>query len=278
MTLQVKDVREAMTQVDALAKAYGGFVSDADMQATEGRPPSASLTLRVPAGRFDEALDRLGGVGVVRAKNISGEDVTMEFVDTQARIRNLQRQEEQLLKLLNRAGKLSEVLEVERELARVRGEVERSQARLRHLSALVDLATIQVSLSEQVQVASTSPWQLPAVVENAWQNAQRELAGAVAGVIRGAIWLGAFVLPLILPALALFLLVGWGLRKLLVDQRQVMEAVLFRRVWLAVGLGLLCLAFPPLIGYVLLVAGIVFVLWAGAGLWRRFTGKRREEA
>jgi hypothetical protein len=273
VVLQVKDVRQAMAEVQRLARAQSGFVSDSNLEASEGARPSATMTLRVPAARFDQVLDSLGGVGTVRAKQVSGEDVTLEFVDTGARVRNLQREEAELLRLLDRAGKLSEVLEVERELSRVRGQIEQAQGRLRQLSSLVDLATIEVSLSENVQVVSTSPWQLGPVFENAWANAQRELAGTVAALVAGAVWLLAFVLPIAVPALLLFWLVGWALRRWLVDRKQLVTGVIYDRVWAASALALLALAFPPLIGVVALVAVIAALVWAGGGAFRSLRKK-----
>lgn len=273
VTLQVKDVREAMARVQQIALSQKGFVSDSNLEASEGQRPSATMTLRVSAANFDHVLDALGGVGQVRAKQVSGEDVTLEFVDTGARIRNLQREEAELLRLLTRAGRLSEVLEVERELSRVRGQIEQSQGRLRQLSSLVDLATITVSLSENVQVVSTSPWQLGPVFENAWANAQRELAGTVAALLAGLVWLLAFVLPIAVPVLLFFLLIGWALRRWLVDRKQLVSGLIYDRVWAASALALLALAFPPLIGVVALVAVIAAVIWAGTGAFRSLRKK-----
>lgn len=268
VTLQVKDVRQAMAAVQKAARAQHGFVSDSNLQAAEGQTPSATLTLRVPAVHFDEVLDSLGGVGEVRARSVSGEDVTAEFVDTTSRVRNLQREEAELLKLLDRAGRLTDVLEVERELARVRGEIESAQGRLRQLGSQVDLATIQVTLSEAVQVTSTSPWQLGPVWENAWANAQRELAGTVAWLIAGLVWLVAYVLPVGIPVLLLFLLVGWAIRRLVVDKKQWLDPVMYDRLWAASAVVLLAIAIPALWGVIALVALIAVLAWAGSGVVR----------
>jgi hypothetical protein len=273
VSLQVKDVREAMTRVQEVAALHRGFISDSSLEAGEGQTPSATLTIRVPAARFDQALNALGGVGVVRARQVSGQDVTVEFVDTDARVRNLKREEAELLKLLSRAGRLSEVLEVERELSRVRGQIEQAQGRLRQLASQVDLATIQVSLAETVQQVTTSPWQLGPVAENAWANAQRELAATVAAVIAGVIWFVAFVLPVGLPALLLFLFLGWALRRWAVDRRQLVPGTIYDRVWAAVGVALVAIAFPPILGLVAVAAVIAAVIWLGAKAVRSFGSK-----
>lgn len=278
VTLQVNQVPEAMDAVGVVARRHGGFVSDSNIQITEGVPPSATLTVRVPSARFDSVMNELKGVGTVRARAINSEDVSVEFVDTQSRIRNLQKEEATILNLLDRTGKLSEILEVERELSRVRGEIEQAQGRIRQLSALVDLATIEVSLAEQVQASSTSPWQLPTVVQNAWHNAQRELAEAVGTLVTGTIWLVGYVLPLLIPAALIFLVVGWGLRSLLVDRLKLLPLAWFYRLWGAAAVVIACLVAPPILAVVLLLGGVVFLAWAGSALWGRFARGMREEA
>jgi hypothetical protein len=160
----------------------------------------------------------------------------------------------------------------------VRGEIEQSQGRLRQLSALVDLATIEVSLAEQVQATASSPWQLPTVMQNAWQNAQRELAQAVGTVVTGSIWVLAYVLPLLIPAVILFLLIGWGLRALLVDRLKLLPLAWFTRLWAAAAVVIVCIVAPPVLGVVVILAGVVFLAWAASALWGRFARGMREEA
>lgn len=278
VTLQVAKVPKAMDQVQAVAKKNGGFVSDSNVQITEGVPPTATLTVRVPSDRFDAVMTELGGVGTVHARAVNSEDVSIQFIDTQSRIRNLQKEEATIVKLLDRTGKLSEILEVERELSRVRGEIEQAQGRLRQLAALVDLATIQVTLSEKVQVASTSPWQIPAVVENAWQNAQRELADVVSKVVAGGVWVMAYVLPLLIPGLLIFWVLGLVLRALLVDRLKLMTLPWFNRLWGAAAVVIACAVAPPLLGVVVLLGAVALLAWMGSLLWARFGRSMREEA
>jgi len=85
----------------------------------------------------------------------SGRDVTEEYIDLEARLRNLRRQEERLLEILDRAESVKDVLEVERELGRVRGEIERLEGRLRYLSNRVEFATITVELLEPEPIAQS---------------------------------------------------------------------------------------------------------------------------
>jgi hypothetical protein len=139
--LVVEDVRQTASRLITLASSYGGFVSESSIGSSWG-----SVTLRVPVSGFQDALKAIEQLGEVEQTSINSRDVTEEFVDLEARLRNLQRQEERLLELLDKAASVRDVLEVERELTRVRAEIERIQGRLNLLGRLVELATVSVEL------------------------------------------------------------------------------------------------------------------------------------
>ncbi|MEB3222521.1 MAG: DUF4349 domain-containing protein [Candidatus Sericytochromatia bacterium] len=278
VTVQVADVRAGMRKVALLARETGGFVADSSYQAAEGNTPSATLTLRIPAKRFDALLDAIGGVGTVFARSIGSEDVTLSFVDTQSRIKNLRKEEALLLKMLDRTGKLTEVLEVERQLSRVSGEIEQAQGRLRHLANQVELATIEVTLSEKVQTVTHSPWGvLPSAVENAVADAQRALAGSLAGALQATIWLVMVVLPTLVLAGGLFLLVGWLLRRWVVG-RALVSSAWYDRAWGGVGVALLLAWQPQLVGAFVTVVLVLVALAAGTRLWTWLGRGKQPEA
>ncbi len=277
LTIQVEEVKKGVKRVTDIARSVGGFVAESAYEAAEGAVPSARMVLRVPAEKFDAVLDSLGGVGKVFGRHIDSEDVTLQFVDTTSRIKNLKQEESTLLKLLQRSGKLSEVLEMERELSRVRGEIEQAQGRLRHLGSLVSLATIEIALSEQVQVKTTSPWgQIPAAFENAVKDVERALAGAIEWVLHGGVWLLGYFLPLALPLVALYLIAGWALRGWLIERRKFMPEAWFTRFWIGLGLALIALWWPPLAGLIVIAALAAAVLGAGSLLVGRFFVRKRE--
>jgi len=136
-------------QVETAVREHDGFVSASNVTGSPGRPRSGRWTVRVPVDRFSEFLAAVRLLGEVRSINSTSDDVTAEFYDIEARIRNKQQEEERLLKLLAEAtGKLEEVLAVERELSRVRGEIEQAQGRLRMLKDVTELTTVTVSVTE----------------------------------------------------------------------------------------------------------------------------------
>lgn len=268
VTLQVKSVRESIVQVATLVADAGGLVADSNFSTAEGAKPSAHLVLRVPAEHFDAMLEKMGSVGTVFERSITSEDVSLSYVDTESRIRNLREGEASLRKILERSGKLSEVLEVERELSRVRGEIEQAQGRLRHLANQIALATIRVTLTEKVQQVNASPWMLiPSSVENAWHQVGRALAGTFAHLAESSIWLVGYVLPLSIPLVFIYTLVGVGLRRWLVEKQNWLPDAWFIRIWLGVGVVALGWLLPGFSGFLMSVAvvalGIAAVGWLG---------------
>ena len=145
LSVEVEDVAGAVAQVRTIVETRGGFISQLATTGTPGRQRS-DLTVRVPQREFFDTLDSIKGLGKVWAENAGSEDVTERFIDLEARLRSAQREEESLLSLLERADTVSNILTIERELFRVRSELERMQGQINYLSRRVDLATISVAL------------------------------------------------------------------------------------------------------------------------------------
>ena len=152
LSIEVEDVEVAVNQVRATAESLGGFVEQ--LSSTGGPERQQSfMAMRVPQPEFFNALERIKALGEVQSENVGSDDVTEQFIDLEARLRSEQRKEESLLSLLERAEQVSEILSIERELSRVRSDLERFQGQLNFLERRVDLATITVSLfSPQAEV------------------------------------------------------------------------------------------------------------------------------
>lgn len=120
----------------------------------------ATVTIRVPQDQFFLGMERIEALGKVRSRNVGSEDVSAQFIDLEARLKSTLREEGSLLSLLERANTVTEVLTIERELSRVRSDIERFQGQLNFLERRVDLATINVSLimppSESLRPPSAS--------------------------------------------------------------------------------------------------------------------------
>jgi hypothetical protein len=195
-SIEVDSLESAMAELRRITGRAGGFVADASVQSGRNQLRQAVLELKVPAARFDELTEGLQPIGRLEFVNVGAEDVSEEFVDLTARAANGHRLEERLVELLRtRTGKLQDVLSVERELARVREEIERMEGRLRYLEGSARLSTLSVTLHEPLPIVATHG-QGPIV--EAFRAAWRNFIGVLAG--------GIASLGFVLPVLAL----GWG--------------------------------------------------------------------
>ena len=145
LSVEVAQVATAVDQVRAIADGLGGFVEQLSSSGV-AENQQATLTIRVPQAEFFNAFDRIKLLGAVVSENAGSEDVTERFIDLEARLKSAQREEESLLALLGRADKVGDILTIERELVRVRTDLERLQGQINFLERRVDLATITASL------------------------------------------------------------------------------------------------------------------------------------
>jgi len=195
-SIEVDSLERAIVLVRALARRVGGFVAGSATQAGRGQLHSASLEIRMPAERFDEAVEGLRPLGKVESVNISADDVGEEYVDVAARMTNARHLEARLIDLVaRRTGKLADVLNVERELARVREEIERYEGRLRYLRSRAAVSTLTLTVHEPIPVVDHGS---PSVVAEAARQAWRNLIALVAFAIQSL----GFILPLGLVASA----------------------------------------------------------------------------
>lgn len=145
LTIAAESVERAVSRARSIAADLGGFVEQLS-SAGGDEPPRADLTLRVPQPQFFPALERLEALGEVQFRTLGQEDVTAQHIDLSARLKSAMREEQSLLALLDRSGSVAEILAVERELARVRAEVERWQGQRNFLERRVELAAIRLTL------------------------------------------------------------------------------------------------------------------------------------
>ena len=186
MTLKVESVVEAMDEVTEIADELGGYVVSSRKYEHDGET-SASVSIRVPAERFDDALGMLREIALeVPYESTSGKDVTEEYIDLQSKLRNLEATESQYLELLKRAETVEEILKVQRELSNVRGQIEQTKGRMQYLERTSDMALIEAQLQQSRPLAE--PWS----ASNTFNSAVRGLATFGRALANIAIWLGIF--------------------------------------------------------------------------------------
>ena len=148
MSLEAKSSTAARDEIEALTLEVGGYVSDTESWVAEAGQRYVTITVRVPTKRFQQVISRVRTLGEVKQESIDAQDVTEEFVDIEARLRVLRQTEQRLLDLLKRSGKLADLLQIERELAQRRTEIEQVEGRLRYLKDRVGYSTITISIRE----------------------------------------------------------------------------------------------------------------------------------
>lgn len=207
ISLEVADVGVTLAKVRATALQLGGYVGGSQAGTVDDR---ATLTLRIPAARFDDALAALHELDAkVLVEATREEDVTGSIVDLRARIDNLQASEQQYRALLNRAQRIEDILSVQSRLDDVRGQIEQLSGQLKSISNQADLATLTVSLvprAEPVQQASTG-WD-PGKTASEALAALVEIGQGLASVL---IWFAVVWLPVLLVLAIIALVVLRGL-------------------------------------------------------------------
>lgn len=200
VTLEVGDdeLQETIQNATSSAEKYGGFVVSTSVNDGEDDPTGA-IVVRVPAPRFGDALADLESLGRVASETVSGQDVTQEFIDLQARLRNYTSQETVLLRLMDEAQSVSDTIRVQNELSRVQLEIERLRGRITYLEDQTSMSTIELRIAEEGAVGAP-----PGEFEKAWERAKDGLVAVVAGLIAS---LGVIVPITLLAALVIFVFV-----------------------------------------------------------------------
>ncbi len=207
LTMVVKDVKVAVSAIIKYAESKGGFVVNSNI-TKDGLAPYAELTVRIPATEFDNGLGEVKQMGEVKSELVNGQDVTEEYVDLQAQLKNLSASESQFLEIMKRAVKIEDVLAVQRELTNVRGQIEGIQGRIKYLEQSAKLSSLTVYLS-------TDPNVLPALdQENKWKPMAEVKAAARSLVVVGKALVNLMIwLVIYIPLWILIVLIVLGVRR-----------------------------------------------------------------
>jgi len=148
MSLVVSDVPAALEQISSLAGGADGYVVSSQRWQEDERMAGV-ITIRVPAGDFDNIMAALRGLAIeVTSEETSSQDVTEEYTDLNSKLKNLEATEEQLLRLMEKAEDMEDILNIQRELSRTRGEIEQVKGRMQYLERTSATSLISVQLRE----------------------------------------------------------------------------------------------------------------------------------
>jgi hypothetical protein len=189
--VEVGDFIKSFNAVSRMAEQAGGYNTEASRQRTSEGTNFGRIVMRVPPNSAGTLLDSVKRLGEVTKEDEKGEDVTEQYYDLDARLKNAKASEARLLALMGKTtGKMSDVLEIEKELTRVRGDVESMEARKRNMDLDTSMVTIVVELSE--------PHRAMPVSRKVWQpirNAFGEGVEVLAQSIRIAVYALFAVIP-----------------------------------------------------------------------------------
>lgn len=190
----VDNVRGAVADIGAKVRELEGFVNASSVSEYD-IAPTAYVTVRVPVENFDALLTFLRDTYRVVSESVSGDDVTEQYVDNEARLNNLRASEEQFLEIMERATEIEDVLNVQQQLERVRGEIESLEAQQEHLSRSAALSTVSISLAtEQAELPIVDPsekWSPLATFKQAIRDFREFLIGIVDFIILHSLYLTA---------------------------------------------------------------------------------------
>jgi hypothetical protein len=206
LTLVVKDVADSVTKVTEIAVAAGGYVLRTDSRY-QGENLIATVSIKVPAESFDDVMSKLRKLAIkVDVDNSSSQDVTEEFVDLDARMKVYEATEQQLLKFLEKTQSVDESLKVYRELTNVRSQIESLKGRMNYLQKSADMSGITVQLKgeeKEKPIVEESGWNPGKVV----RDALRSLVTGLQNLLNLLIYVGLFILPILLIVGIVFLIV-----------------------------------------------------------------------
>jgi anti-sigma factor RsiW len=158
LSLVVKDFDTSRASLDAILARHNGYAAGLNVATPQGAARTLQASLRIPARQLAGALGELKTLGRIETETQNGEEVTQQHADLVARLKNSREAEQRLQDVLRtRTGKVKEVLEVEEEIARVRGEIEQMEAEQKMLEHRVDFATIDLRIAEEYKAQLTSP-------------------------------------------------------------------------------------------------------------------------
>lgn len=208
LRLTVGSVSSALGRAADIAKARNGFVQHSSSSERGDGKHEGAVTIRVPSAQFESALADLKALAlIVNHESSSGQDVTEQYTDLQAQLRNAKAQEEEYLRIMKLADTVEDILRVQERLGAVRGQIESLEGRIKYLENMTSFSTISVSLSEEVEItAPTKDFRPGTIVKQAVQAlvevGQNVVAAVIwIGIVGGGVGIPVLVVVLVILAL-----------------------------------------------------------------------------
>lgn len=218
MNAETRDLDALLSDINAKVTELGGYMENREVYSGssysgETRSRLASLTIRIPAEKLDGFVSHVEGSSNVTSTSESTEDVTLNYVATESRMKALQAEETRLLALIDEAANLSELLELEKRLTEVRTELEEVTSQLRLYDNLVDYGTVELSISEVMELTPTEKpgfWTrlgngFVTAVKNMWVFCQEFVIFMISAI--------PYLLPFAIIGVGIFLIIRASIRR-----------------------------------------------------------------
>ena len=190
LALVLRDLDAGRAYMERIVREAGGFPGSITVSGAGSDPRALSATLRIPSAKLDGTLAALKKLGQITSEGMNGEDVTQQSVDLDARLTNARASEKRLMDILaNRTGKLADVLDVEREISRVRGEIEQMEAERKSLDRRITYALLSLDMVQERKAAmNLGPLPVSTQLQNAlvdgWTRAVTNALDTITFIIR----------------------------------------------------------------------------------------------
>jgi len=210
LTIVVPDPTVSMNNISLMADEMGGFVVSANMyqQTLSGgiEVPRASITIRVPAEKLNQALDRIRSESDQdpQTESLSSQDVTNEYVDLQSRLKNLEAAEVELTQIMQEAHRTEDVLAVYNQLVSMREQIEVIKGQMKYFEQSAALSAISIELvaDASIQPIEIGGWKPAGVAKEAIES----MLKAMQALVSALIWIILFLLPILLVLFIVFIL------------------------------------------------------------------------
>lgn len=208
LNLLVKGAETASSEISKIAEANDGFVENSNIYEVSEGVKSGSISIRVPSKNFNTVMEAIKAIAVkVTNENVSSNDVTAQYVDLEAQVKNYRAEEKQYQEIMARAVKIEDILNVASRLADVRGRIERTEGQLNYLSRQVDMSTINVSLTAEPEVKVFGiVWRPLTVLKQAFKSMLTELTGFIDWLIRFIFMIPVYILRIAVIAIVICVL------------------------------------------------------------------------
>jgi len=201
LDILVKRAEKTASDISQIAARHSGFLDQSNIYEVSEGAKAGSVTVRVPSDQFSKVMDEIKKLAVkVRNENTSSSDVTAQYVDLEARLKNLKAEEAQYLEIMKKAVKIEDILNVSQRLYIVRGQIESTQGQLNYLSRQVDMSVIYVNLTSEAEVEVFGIiWRPLTVLKQALKDSLTDLTRLTDWLI-----VSIFKLPALILKLAIF--------------------------------------------------------------------------